>query len=51
MLEYRVDLQCCVSFRCTNSVIHNIDILFQILFPYWLLQNIEYFLSCTVLLS
>ena len=39
-----VDLQCCVSFRCTesDSVIHTpISILFQILFPYRLLRNIE----------
>ena len=39
-----VDLQYCVSFRCTASVsfIHiHTSVLFQILFPYWLLQNIE----------
>ena len=39
-----VDLQCCVSFRCTadDSVIHvHTPILFQILFPDRLLQKIE----------
>ena len=38
-----VDLQCCVSFSIqqSDSVIH-IFILFQILFPYRLLQNIEW---------
>ena len=45
-----VDLQRCVSFRCTAkwfSYIYTcIYILFQILFPYRLLQNIEYSSLC-----
>ena len=49
-----VDLQCCVSFRCMYSKVivkytHKYIfpyILFQILFPYRLLQNIEYSSLC-----
>ena len=46
-----VDLQCCVSFRCTtkcDSVIRiHIFILFQILFSCWLSQNIEQSSLCS----
>ena len=38
-----VDLQCRVSFRCSAL---NISILFQILFPYGLLQNTEWSSLC-----
>ena len=44
-----VDLQCCVSFRCTAKWFGcktYIYILAQILFPYRLLQNIEYRTLC-----
>ena len=34
-----VDLQCCVSFRCTANIYTYV--LFQVLFPYRLLQNTE----------
>ena len=37
-----VDLQCCASFRCIESKSES----FQILFPYRLLQNIEYGSLC-----
>lgn len=37
-----VALQCCLSFRCTVKLFSYICILFQIIFPYMLLWNIEY---------
>ena len=44
-----VDIQCCVSFRCTAKWFsYNIYMyIFQILFPYRLLQNIDYSSLCS----
>ena len=47
----RVDVQCCVNFRCihSDSVIHaQVSDLFQILFPFRLLQNIKQSSLCYV---
>ena len=44
-----VNLQCCISFKCIAKWFSCTYILFQILFHYRLLQDIEYsYLCCTV---
>ena len=48
VLTYIFDLQCCVSFRYTAKWFSYTYMFFQILFPYWLLQNIKYSSLCYI---